>query len=268
MSANPWFRMYHEFATDPKVQMLSEADQRRFVMLLCMRCCNGDVTLQDDAVAFHMRISAEEWAATKARLRDRNLIDDGNKPVAWERRQYASDSSRNRVAKHREKKRNGDMKRYSNGTDTESDTDTDAEDNTNVRTEAAREKSDGRTPIQSDLKKAFNGSTEMMLVAVENAMGGNCRPNAEQWLASTMSAHGAQAVAQAYAAIVEKQASGVVVARFLPHWSSVAAGMKAGRPSPQNGAPGRDNRPAWAVEKDARRAAFMGALRKLEGART
>ena len=29
-----WFRMYAEFATDPKVQMLSEADQRRYIMLL------------------------------------------------------------------------------------------------------------------------------------------------------------------------------------------------------------------------------------------
>ena len=44
--ANPWFRMYHELAVDPKVQMLSEIDQRRYLMLLCLRCCNGDVTLQ------------------------------------------------------------------------------------------------------------------------------------------------------------------------------------------------------------------------------
>lgn len=28
--ANPWFRMYSEFATDAKVQMLSEAMQRRY----------------------------------------------------------------------------------------------------------------------------------------------------------------------------------------------------------------------------------------------
>ena len=43
--ANQWFRLYAEFAHDPKVQMLSEVDQRRYIMLLCMRC-NGDVTLQ------------------------------------------------------------------------------------------------------------------------------------------------------------------------------------------------------------------------------
>ena len=36
-----WFRMYAEFATDPKVQMMPEAMQRRLVMLLCLQCGNG-----------------------------------------------------------------------------------------------------------------------------------------------------------------------------------------------------------------------------------
>ncbi len=65
--ANPWFRLYHEFATDPKVQMLSEVDQRRFIMLLCLRCSNDDVTLHDDEVAFQLRISSEEFTETKRR---------------------------------------------------------------------------------------------------------------------------------------------------------------------------------------------------------
>lgn len=107
-----WFRMYAEFATDPKVQMLSEADQRRFMMVLCLRCSNGDVTLHDEEVAFQLRISDDEWSRTKGVLTARKLIDDDNKPVAWEKRQYASDSSAERVSKHREKKkkeRNGDV---------------------------------------------------------------------------------------------------------------------------------------------------------------
>lgn len=127
-----WFRMYHEFATDPKVQMLSETDQRRFIMALCLRCCNGDVTLHDAELAFQLRISDAEWAATKARLVERSLIGEDNKPVAWEKRQYVSDSSKSRVYKHRQKKEkpcNGDVtlqKRPSNAIDTESDTDTDS----------------------------------------------------------------------------------------------------------------------------------------------
>jgi len=96
-----WFRMYAEFATDPKVQMLSEADQRRYMMLLCLRCGNGDVTLHDTEIAFQLRINADEWAATKAALVTRKLVTNDNKPTAWEKRQKASDSSAERVAKHR-----------------------------------------------------------------------------------------------------------------------------------------------------------------------
>lgn len=102
--ANQWFRMYAEFASDPKVQMLSETDQRRYIMVLCIRC-NGDVTLQDEEVAFQLRISNEEWLKTKATLVAKNLVDCDNKPTAWDKRQFASDSSAARVAKHREAKK-------------------------------------------------------------------------------------------------------------------------------------------------------------------
>jgi hypothetical protein len=35
---NQWFRMYSEFATDPKVQSMDETLQRRFTMFLCLHC--------------------------------------------------------------------------------------------------------------------------------------------------------------------------------------------------------------------------------------
>ena len=119
--SNPWFRMYAEFMNDPKVQMLSEVDQRRYTMLLCARC-NGDETLHETEAAFLLRISDEEYLATKARLMAKNLIDDDNRPVAWDKRQYASDSSTARVAAHRER-----MKRPCNVTVTPPDTDTDTD---------------------------------------------------------------------------------------------------------------------------------------------
>jgi hypothetical protein len=105
-----WFRMYAEFLTDPKVQMLSEVTQRRYIMLLCMRCSNGDVTLQDDQVAFQLRISNEEWLETKGVLTSIELINEQCQPTSWDKRQYASDSSAERVARHREKvKRDGNV---------------------------------------------------------------------------------------------------------------------------------------------------------------
>jgi hypothetical protein len=117
-----WFRMYAEFATDPKVQMLSETDQRRYIMILCLKCSNGDVTLHETEVAFQLRISNEELTATKQRLMDKNLIDENFQPVAWDKRQYKSDSSAERVRKHREK-----QKQQRNVTVTPPDTDTDTD---------------------------------------------------------------------------------------------------------------------------------------------
>ena len=76
--AHPWFRLYHEFATDHKIQMLSEADQRRYVMLLCLCCSNGNGTFHDSKTAFILRISSEEWETTKKRFIDLKLIDKNN----------------------------------------------------------------------------------------------------------------------------------------------------------------------------------------------
>ena len=131
--ANSWFRLYAEFVNDPKVQRLSEKDQRRYIMLLCLRCSNGDVTLHDDDVTFSLRISDAEWNDSKAILTERKLIDKNNKPIAWEKRQFSSDSSAERVSRHRMNKKiasNGDVtlqQRKCNVLDTDTDTDTDTE---------------------------------------------------------------------------------------------------------------------------------------------
>lgn len=119
--ANPWFRMYGEFVSDPKVQMLSETDQRRYVMLLCIRCGNDDETFHDEAMAFQLRISDEEWSKTKSTLMTKNLIDKRNHPTSWNKRQYQSDVSTSRVSKHRNK-----IKRSCNVSETLPEADTDS----------------------------------------------------------------------------------------------------------------------------------------------
>lgn len=102
--ANTWFRMYSEFASDPKVQMLSETDQRRLTMIFCLRC-NGHVTLQDEEVTFLLRISNESWQVTKALFISKGFINSDNEVLNWDKRQYVSDSSAERVARHRAKKK-------------------------------------------------------------------------------------------------------------------------------------------------------------------
>lgn len=121
-----WFRMYSEFATDPKVQMMSEAYQRRYIMLLCLRCGNDNETFHDDEIAFQLRVTGEEWAATKAVFVEKGLIDNDSRPLAWDKRQYVSDSSTARVRAHRQRKKQ-QPKQACNVTATPPDTDTDTE---------------------------------------------------------------------------------------------------------------------------------------------
>jgi hypothetical protein len=84
--------------------------------------CNDDVTLHDEEVAFQLRISNDEWQQTKAAFVSRGFINSDNEVLNWDKRQFVSDSSAERVARHREKK-----KQVRNVTVTPPDTDTDTE---------------------------------------------------------------------------------------------------------------------------------------------
>lgn len=127
---NPWFRFYSEFSHDPKVQMMTEAMQRRYIMVMCLRCSNALVTLHETEIAFHLRITDAELAETKALFIAKGFIDDKWNLLNWDKRQFKSDSSAERVARHRENKKkasNADVtlqQRQSNALDTDTDTDT------------------------------------------------------------------------------------------------------------------------------------------------
>ena len=126
--ANPWFRLYSEFAHDPKVQMLSEAMQRRYVMLMCLRCSEVLETLHETEIAFQLRLSTSELEETKDLFISKNFIDKHWNLLNWDKRQFVSDSSTMRVAKHRNKKKQVSnvsetlQKRPSNAIDTDTDT--------------------------------------------------------------------------------------------------------------------------------------------------
>lgn len=88
------------------------------------------------------------------------------------------------------------------------------------------EREDGRTDDYADCKAAFNGSTEAMLAIIEAAMGGNCRPNAAQWLANLVRINGQQAVAEAYQKFLTARAEGSIIARPLPWLDTTAKTCK------------------------------------------
>lgn len=189
--------MYSEFATDPKVQMLSETDQRRFVMILCLRCGNGDVTLQDCEVAFQLRVTVQEYIETKAVLMDRNLIDSDNKPIAWEKRQLRSDTSNERVARFREKQKEANnvvvtlRKRTVEKRERESKHHNSSSDEQFVRFWTAYPKKVGKGAAETAWSKAhINGSITDILAAIEvqkrsdqwRKDGGQFIPNPATWI--------------------------------------------------------------------------------------
>jgi hypothetical protein len=114
-----WFRMYGDFATDPKVQALTEVMQRRLVMLMCLRSTNVLVTLQDEEIGGALRINAAQVAEMKDLLQRRGFIKGQWELTGWARHQLVSDTSAKRVAKHRARGREqaeAIAKRHSNVT--------------------------------------------------------------------------------------------------------------------------------------------------------
>jgi 5-methylcytosine-specific restriction endonuclease McrA len=113
--ANPWFRLYAEFADDPKVQIMSEAMQRRLVMLMCSRC--KEEVLTDDQRAFYWRISPEELETTKRVFINYGFIDANWNLRHWDDRQFLSDSSKERVKRYRDRREALGLKRSSGAID-------------------------------------------------------------------------------------------------------------------------------------------------------
>ncbi len=107
--SRPWFRMYSEFVSDPKVQLLAFEDQRHFVALLCLKW--NDVLdskapsseFRSRMIAKALGLSPDAALEAKRRLIEVGLIDDDWQPLKWEARQYEHDVSTNRVRDWRAK---------------------------------------------------------------------------------------------------------------------------------------------------------------------
>lgn len=105
---NPWFRLYSEFEDDPKVQMMSEVDQRRLVLLFCQRCKEERRT--EEQLSFKWRVSLDEVRRTKSVFMAAGFIDEHWSLLNWNKRQFLSDSSTERVRKHRIRQENQALK--------------------------------------------------------------------------------------------------------------------------------------------------------------
>ena len=123
--------MYSEFATDPKVQSMPEAMQRRLVMLFCLECGGELEKLSPDEVAFALRIDDATLHATLQLFFAKGFCDENGRIINWNKRQFKSDNSTERSKKHRAKTNASSnataMQRPCNVAATPPDTDTDTD---------------------------------------------------------------------------------------------------------------------------------------------
>lgn len=130
MKSLPWFRAYTEMVDDEKLRLLAFEDRWHFVALLCLKGQGildetGPLLFRKVAVKLGLDVRSVEEVAR--RLSEVGLIDEKTlQPIAWEARQFRSDSSAARVAAYRERKKQG-AKRACNVTVTAQDTDTDTD---------------------------------------------------------------------------------------------------------------------------------------------
>lgn len=99
-----WFRLYDDAINDPKVLRLPEAARWQWVAMLCVASKHDGTLPQLTDIALLLRMPTRRAAAMLARLREAGLVDEtdaGLVPHNWEGRQYKSDSSTERVRKHR-----------------------------------------------------------------------------------------------------------------------------------------------------------------------
>ena len=109
-----WFRMYDELLDDPKAQRLPPVDFKAWVNLLCLASRHDGKLPCIADVAFSLRLSENDVVTVLERLSIAGLIDKHNggvdgffyAPHGWEKRQYKSDSSAERVKRHRASKCN------------------------------------------------------------------------------------------------------------------------------------------------------------------
>lgn len=108
--------MYDEILDDPKVQRLSGDDFKAWVNLLCLASKNGGRLPPIADVAFRLRETEDAVTTLLERFLSAGLIEvrsggangSHHAPHSWDKRQYSSDTSTERVKRFRQRSRNGD----------------------------------------------------------------------------------------------------------------------------------------------------------------
>ncbi len=103
-----WFRFYEEFLYDPKVQEMSEANQRRLVMIFCLRAREVLRTLTESEIARALNVSTKSLRHSKRVFIDKGFIDEDWNVIHWEKRQFIESESAKRTREYRDRLRHND----------------------------------------------------------------------------------------------------------------------------------------------------------------
>jgi hypothetical protein len=129
-----WFRLYSEVLNDPKVQCLSGEHFKTWINILCIASKNHGVLPDMEALQFLLRATPEAVTEALAILTQAKLLTvtknqhgEVLQPHNWVKRQYKSDTSADRVKRHREKAKTVTCNVTVTPPDTDTDTDTDTE---------------------------------------------------------------------------------------------------------------------------------------------
>jgi len=131
VSGLQWFRMYAEAVDDEKLGLLAFEDRWHYVAILCCKA-KGLIDPSDEfmraKVQRKLGLTQDEFDKAIARLARVRLIDPKTlEPLAWDKRQFTSDTSKERVRQYRERmKRNSNVTVTAQETDTDTDTETDS----------------------------------------------------------------------------------------------------------------------------------------------
>lgn len=132
--ALPWLRLYDEALDDPKVQRLPDALFRHWINLLCLANRGeprGRLPARLEDIAYGLRVTPRKCRLILDELLAARLLEVEQNtgrvmPNNWDERQRKSDSSAERVARHRERAAACNvtqplLKRNSNGLEEEGD---------------------------------------------------------------------------------------------------------------------------------------------------
>jgi hypothetical protein len=110
MSADGWWRFYNSAPHNPKLLKLSDKQYRLWTNLLSFASAHGGSLPPTEDVAAALRMPVMKLERAIEELIDAKLLDRTEteiRPHNWDRRQYKSDVSTERVKRFRERERNG-----------------------------------------------------------------------------------------------------------------------------------------------------------------